>query len=337
MNRNWKATGAIRCLAVLTVALGLTACDPASLQSGAAGSTGVVSVPDNQTIAPTTRNFIIVDSSSGYVLDGRGVNEEVQVASLTKIATAMVVINWMESSGVPSSTQIPITPTSLQYPGINPLGLQVGDTMSIRDLLYAALMNSDNIAAMAMAEYTGTQLGGAGNPVGTFVDKMNALAKQLNMRKTRFTDPSGIDNIPGQAVPYSTAADMARLCKYAMSRAAFRFKVSQGSRQVTVYRGGQPLRYTLRNTNDLVGARRIDGIKTGKTRLAGGCLALSEELPPKVWQEGETFYRIDRRLIVVLLGSSNRTQDGKVLMQHGWALHDNWIANNRPMEAGRGI
>ncbi len=78
-------------------------------------------------------------------------------------------------------------------------------------------------------------------------------------------------------VPYSTAADMARLTRYAMYKAGFRFYVSQKERQISLNRGGKTQSYMLRNTNELLGTNGVDGVKTGRTARAGDCLILSAQ------------------------------------------------------------
>lgn len=323
----------------LGVALIQTGCETTSGGRTGGSGTPAPSYAGNPSIVPTTGAFAIMDMETGYLLDYRNLDRKVQVGSLAKIATAMVVQNWMDASRTSPGTQVVIPQGAFMYGGSNPLGLQPGDTMTLRDLMYAALMNSDNVSAFALAEFVGAQLVqggyGAGSPQEAFVGQMNALAQSLGMADTLFTNPAGLDQIGGRN-PYSTAADMARLTRAAMIKASFRFAVSQVTRQVSIQRAGQTLAYTLRNTNEALGTGGIDGVKTGLTQLAGGCVILSEERPPKVWQEGEQFFRINRRLFVVVLNSPNRFNDGLALMNYGWSQHDGWLEQGRPItDAGR--
>jgi D-alanyl-D-alanine carboxypeptidase (penicillin-binding protein 5/6) len=178
--------------------------------------------------------FIIVDSQTGYVLQEQDARKKLQVGSLTKIATAMVVLDWAEHKSGNLNQMVVISPNAFVGVVENNIGFQPGDAISLRDLLYAALVQSDNVAAYTLADYVGSTLGSLVAPttsdkitsVGVFVTQMNALAKQLKMERTRFVNPHGIDNNV-KPVPYSTAQDMARLSRYAMSRASFRFYVSQ--------------------------------------------------------------------------------------------------------------
>src|SRR5260370_16898828 len=103
---------------------------------------------------------------------------------------------------------------------------------------------------------------------------MNALAKQLKMERTRFVNPHGID-WKVKPLPYSTAEDMARLTRYAMNKASFRFYVSQKERQISFNRTGHQFNYMLRNTNELLGKMGLDGVKTGASPRSLHCLIFS--------------------------------------------------------------
>ena len=202
----------------------------------------------------------------------------------------------------------------------------------MRDLLYAALVQSDNIAAYTLAQHVGshllTEAGSKMTPVDAFVTQMNALAKQLKMERTRFVNPHGVDtNV--RPMPFSTAEDMARLTRYAMNKASFRFYVSQKERQISFDRGGHRSNYMLRSTNELLGKNGIDGVKTGRTTRAGDCLILSANREPEVVTQGKAITVYPRHLIVVLLGSTNRFGEGGGLVARGWQLFDQWAASGR--------
>jgi D-alanyl-D-alanine carboxypeptidase len=203
----------------------------------------------------------------------------------------------------------------------------------LRDLLYAALVQSDNIAAYTLAYHVGSRLGSveAGaklTPADMFVAQMNALAKQLKMERTRFVNPHGID-WKVKPLPYSTAEDMARLTRYAMNKPSFRFYVSQKERQISFTRQGQPMNYVLRNTNELLGKNGIDGVKTGRSARAGDCLILYANRESEVVRNGQMETVYQRHVLVVLLGSTNRFGEGAALMQKGWQLYDQWAAAGR--------
>lgn len=277
--------------------------------------------------------YLIADAQTGYILEEQKSRDKLQVGSLTKIATACVVLDWAEKRSGDLNGAVTIPPQAFQGTTENNVGFQPGDSITLRDLLYAALVQSDNIAAYTLAYHVGSQLGSFEQgtklgPADVFVAQMNALAKQLKMERTRFVNPHGID-WKVKPLPYSTAEDMARLTRYAMNKPSFRFYVSQKERQISFNRQGHPMNYVLRNTNELLGKNGIDGVKTGRSSRAGDCLILYANRESEVVRNGhmETVY--PRHLMVVLLGSTSRFGEGEALMQRGWQLYDQWAAAGR--------
>ena len=284
-------------------------------------------------------SYLVVDSQTGYVLVEQNAREKRQIASLTKIATACVVLDWAEKKGGDLNQPATISPAAFAGVEKNELGWQVGDVVSLRDLLYAALVQSDNLAANTLAIRVGETLGSANTaesnskiaPITVFVAQMNALAKQLGMDRTRFVNPSGFDQ-KERPMPYSTAVDLARLTRYAMNKASFRFYVSQTEREISFNRAGQQMHALLRTSNDLLGKNGIDGVKTGQTARAGECLILSANRAAEVIKNGENATIFPRHLIVVVLGSSDRFGDGERLVRQGWQVYDQWAAAGRVVD-----
>ncbi len=279
-------------------------------------------------------SFIVVDANTGFILAARDEKNKAPVASLTKIATAAVVIDWLELSKNDVSQIATVSPQAASVGGVNPVGLRPGDGLSIRDLLYCALLQSDNIAASTLAHHVGSVLMRTGapgsNPINAFVFQMNQLAAKLRMRRTRFVNPTGLES--GNQVGFSSAADMARLTQYAIKNSAFRFYVSQKERKIQIYRTDGTSSYLLRNTNQLLGSMGVDGVKTGRTARAGDCLILSAARDPESRKEGERFIITPRRLIVVLLKSQDRFSEGAALLRRGWSSYDAWAAQGRPVD-----
>jgi len=286
--------------------------------------------------AAAAQAFIIVDAQTGYIFEEQEPRKKLQIGSLTKIATASVVLDWAERKSGDLNQVVTIPQEAFAGSLENNIGFQPGDSITLRDLLYAALVQSDNIAAYTLAHHVGSQLGSllpseVGSkltPVDAFVAQMNALAKQLKMERTRFVNPHGID-YKVKPLPFSTAEDMARLTRYAMNKASFRFYVSQRQRQISFDRAGHRFNYALRNTNELLGKNGIDGVKTGRSARAGDCLILTSNREPEVVTQGKAVTVYPRRLIVVLLGSTNRFGEGAGLVQRGWQLYDQWAATGR--------
>jgi D-alanyl-D-alanine carboxypeptidase (penicillin-binding protein 5/6) len=283
----------------------------------------------------TASAYILIDHTSGHVLDSYKADEKRPIASLTKIATAKVVLDWAATTGNDLAQFVVIPAQAFNSGGINPMGLQPGDEVSYRDLIYAALLQSDNTAATALAYVVGESLRAHGGgpdlgPVETFVSQMNALGRQLRMERTLFVNPHGLEPQRGLQ-PYSTAADVAKLTVYAVSDPGFRFYVSQRERKVAIHRGGQVLEYLLRNTNELLGNNGVDGVKTGTTAKAGQCIVLSSQHEPEIKQDGATTLVTPRRVDVVVLGSADRVSAASQLLARAWGLYDQWAAAGRPL------
>lgn len=281
--------------------------------------------------ASAAQAYAIVDSQTGFVLEEHDGKQKRQIGSLTKIATAMVALDWADSKRGDLNQLATIPPEAFIRTGDNNVGFQPGDQITLRDLLYAALVQSDNIAAFTLAHHVGSALAAPNakiTPVVTFVAQMNALAKQLHMERTRFLNPHGIDENE-RPIPFSTAIDMARMTRYALKKASFRFYVSQKERQISFLRAGKPLGYLLRNTNELLGVNGVDGVKTGRTARAGDCLILSAHRESEIVKEGQNVTVTPRHLVVVMLGSTNRFGEGNQLLARGWQIYDQWAAAGR--------
>jgi D-alanyl-D-alanine carboxypeptidase (penicillin-binding protein 5/6) len=283
--------------------------------------------------------YSVIDGTSGHVLESVEDSRKLQIGSLTKIATAMVVLDWAEASHRDLAQYATVPAKAAALAASNPVGFQPGDRATLRDLLYAALIQSDNIAALTLATHVGQTLTRLPEttPEVAFVAQMNALARRLKMEHTLFLNPHGLDDMEGK-LPYSTSSDLARLAAYAMARSAFRFYVSQKERQITVqHMDNTESHYLLRNTNDLLGVNSIDGVKTGATRRAGQCVIISSARQPESVQNGDTYVITPRRLVVVVLGSTSRFSVAATLLNRGWQLYDQWAAKGRPLKKNEAL
>jgi len=275
-------------------------------------------------------SYLVMEAHSGRVLLAHAPETKRPVASLTKVATAKVMLDWAEASRTSLATMAVVPNSVLSIGGPNPMGLRPGDRISLRDAAYSALLGSDNVAAMTIADHVGRGLLShrrrTGDPQKAFVAEMNQLAKALGMRRTRFANPHGLE-LPGQR-GYSTASDMARLCVYAMRDSGFEFYVKQKSRQIAVSTAdGRNLSYKVANTNVLLGKQGVTGIKTGLTTAAGQCLATNAHRSPVITKLDATRSQIRKRdLVIVVLGSADRFGRTRSLISQGWAGYDRWAS-----------
>lgn len=279
-------------------------------------------------------SVIVVDSFNRKVHVAGNANARCAVGGLAKIAAGMVTLDWAEASKVGVNILAPVPAYAPQMAGTNALGLQPGDKLTLRDLVYATMMGSDDLAAITLADFVGRdhlyRLGRQGDPLVEFVRQMNQLALREGATGTRFITPHGYENT--RSVPYSTAADIARLTLYAVSRPAMRFYTNQSTRNVTIYRAGGQLSVPVSNTNRLLGVSNVDGVKAASTPRSGGCAAVSAERPASVYKQADGSSLIYRhRLVVVVLGSPDPFGEAQALLAQGWSAYDRWLAAGRPI------
>jgi D-alanyl-D-alanine endopeptidase (penicillin-binding protein 7) len=200
------------------------------------------------------RAAIAVDLATGRALYAKHADERLPIASLTKLLTAMVVLDSKRSLHKPAR----ITDADVDRLKWSRSRLPVGSLLLRKTMLHIALMSSENRAAFALSrDYPGGRPG--------FVRAMNHTAQRLHMRRSHFVDPTGLS--PHNV---STARDLTRL-----ARAAYRYPTIREyatSHHKLVLGGAGPLMY--RNTDPLVyrASWRVGLQKTGFTNEAGHCL-----------------------------------------------------------------
>lgn len=145
---------------------------------------------------------ILMDSDSGRIIYEQNIHKPKLIASLTKIMTAIMALESEKLDNI-----VTVDETVLKSYGTN-LYLEVGEKISLRDLVYGLMLRSGNDAAMMIANY----LSGSEED---FVVLMNQKANELGMHHTSFRNPHGLDE---ETENYSTAYDMALLTKYAMTQ-----------------------------------------------------------------------------------------------------------------------
>lgn len=276
--------------------------------------------------AQASASFIVVDVTHKKILLAGEPDRKLPIASLTKVATAVVAMDWVDSRQGGDRNQTLTVPYSVGgLGGANPLGLVPGDQITFRDALYSALLASDNAAALTIADNIGREMmqrTGGNDPVAVFVSQMNALAGTQGMTRTRFTNPHGLD-----AGGYSTAKDLARLTIYALRNASYNFICSQQARRISFTRQGQTMAFDIKNTNQLLGQMGVDGGKTGTTTRAGECLILTVRKPDRITDmQGGMKRRIPYRMVIVELASNDRFGQGRMLIQQGWNAYESWLA-----------
>ncbi|WP_280156274.1 serine hydrolase [Piscinibacter sp. XHJ-5] len=199
---------------------------------------------------------LVVDEESGQVLFEKNATTAAPIASMTKLMTAMVVLD----AGLPADEVVRITREDLDTLKHTTSGVPVGAMIERRDLLQLALMSSDNHAAAALAR---TYPGGHAGFQAAALRKIEAL----ELENTVIEEPTGLS--PNN---HATARDMVRILKAASAYPEIEHATSQA--QQTILVSGRPR--VFRNTNGLVGRPGWDILvsKTGFTQEAGRCLTM---------------------------------------------------------------
>lgn len=238
----------------------------------------------------TAKAAYLIDLKSGFVLYDKNSLLELPPASTTKIATALVAL---ADYGLDDVVEVPSGCSFKARVGESLMGLFPGENISVRNLLQGLLIASGSDAACALAQH---HWGGE----AAFVAKMNNLAVTFGLERTRFTNPSGLDD-PAHS---STAQELALLTKSALENEYFRQVV--GTQEANISSADGRRWHKLETTNTLLREMPgIFGVKTGYTTEAGETFVFY-------------FARGERELLGTLLGSGDRFSDAKNLLN--WAL-----------------
>lgn len=240
--------------------------------------------------APGARAYALLEASTGRVLASNNANEQLPMASTTKIMTCLLAV---EQGNLDDMVTVGKNAVGLEGTSIY---LREGETLLLHDLVYGLMLASGNDAAVAIAEHIG-------GTVEQFAAMMNARAKEIGANNTNFVTPNGLpdDN------HYTTAYDLALISCCAMQNPAFREIVGTQSIDLPADEDS-PARY-LRSKNKIL--RQVEGgngIKTGYTKKAGKCLSAAAE-------------RDGMQLVAVVLNDYDMFVDCGALLDDGFARY----------------
>lgn len=210
---------------------------------------------------------IIMDAESGKILYERNANEHRQIASLTKLFTAVIIMERVADLEEPVTVDEEAVYSEGTRVGCprsgfcNGVRLKPGEQVSVRNLLKAALMNSSNDAAVALGKHVGKTQDG-------FAKIMNKRAKELGMDNSNFCTPSGLEPDGREHECYSTAADIAKVAVHALKFPEI-WEIMRYEKQFITSVDGV-YTHEIFNTDELLGQfPNLLGTKTGFTPLAG--------------------------------------------------------------------
>src|SRR3954465_11300239 len=240
----------------------------------------------------SARAYLVVNPATGEVLAQRHAWARGPIASITKLMTVVVALDHAKWNDV-----VRVRADAARV-GESTINLRAGERITVGDLVKAALIQSANDAADALADHVG------GGDTAAFVAMMNGKASELGLARTHFSRPDGLD----ARAHYSSALDVTRLAEIAMRDPRIRAAVRERTDSIS---GGR----TLHTWNDLLGVfHGLYGVKTGHTGRAGWCEVAA------VRRNGVTLY-------TTVLGSPTRSHSNADL---AWLLR--WgISRYRPV------
>ena len=256
-------------------------------------------------LVPNAKSAILIEPTTKTVIYEKNANEEVSIASLTKMMGLILIFEQIDAGKI-KYTDIVTASANAANMGGSQIWLSAGEEMSVEDLLKGIIMASGNDAIVAMAEYVG---GSEEN----FVKMMNDKAKELGLRNTHFVNPTGLD----EEGHYSSAYDVAMIATELMNHEdVFKF--------TTIYedylRKDTDNKFWLVNTNKLIKSYRgADGLKTGMTDLAGYCMSVTAK-------------RNGMRLLAVVLGEKEgkvRNAETASLLDYGFNTYEVTTIKNK--------
>ncbi len=221
---------------------------------------------------PVSARAYLVENANGEVLAQHGAWAREPIASITKLMTVLVTLEHAKWNDV---VRVRADAAAV---GESTINLRAGERLTVGDLIRAALIQSANDSAVALADYVGH------GDVNAFVAMMNAKARELGLERTHFVRPDGLD-VAGH---YSTANDVTKLAEIAMRDPRIRAVVRRRNDSIPGRR--------LHTWNDLLGSfPGLYGVKTGHTTAAGWCQVAAAR------RFGVTLY-------TTVLGSPTRSQ-----------------------------
>ncbi len=245
-------------------------------------------------IETDAKSVILIEANTGKVLYEDNADEALPPASVTKIMTMLLVLEAVDNGSISLDDMVSVSANAASMGG-SQVYLEVGETMSVDEMLKCVAVASANDAAVALAEYV------AGSEEA-FVEKMNKRAKELGMNNTSFENTNGLDDTAENHL--TSARDIAIMSAELLKHEQI-FKYT--NIWMDTVRDGK---FGLTNTNKLIRFYQgANGLKTGSTSKAGFCISA-------------TALRDNMQLIAVIMGS--KTRDGRnstatKLLDYGFA------------------
>lgn len=269
--------------------------------TAAADSTqSAVSAADISQPEIAAEGAVLLNAATGEVLYGKNQDQQFYPASITKVMTALVVL---EHCNLNETVTFSETATTNLESGAVALGVSAGDQLTVEQSLYGLLLKSANEIGNGLAEHVS-------GSVSAFADLMNAKAKELGCKNTHFANPHGLNNENHKTTPY----DMALILRAAVANDTFRKIDTTTSYQFPAIKNAAARTITMGHKMMYkTDSRYYEGIiggKTGYTSKAGNTLVTAVE------RDGV------RLIAVVMKANGTHYTDTRAMLDYGFALHD---------------
>lgn len=243
---------------------------------------------------------VLLNAATGEVLYGKNQDQQFYPASITKVMTALVVL---EHCNLNETVTFSETATTNLESGAVALGVSAGDQLTVEQSLYGLLLKSANEIGNGLAEHVS-------GSVSAFAELMNAKAKELGCKNTHFANPHGLNNENHKTTPY----DMALILRAAVANDTFRKIDTTTSYQFPAIKNAAARTITMGHKMMYkTDSRYYEGIiggKTGYTSKAGNTLVTAVE------RDGV------RLIAVVMKAKGTHYTDTRAMLDYGFALHD---------------
>ena len=241
-------------------------------------------------------SVLLIDNKTNQILYKKNENEKMYPASITKIMTAIIVLENCNLDEVVTASYDAIMSVPDGYTLAN---IQIGEQLKIEHLLELLLLHSANDAANVLAEHVG-------GSIDSFISMMNTKSNELGLKNSHFTNPYGLHD----ENHFSTATDLALLFKYCLKNETFRRIAGQASCAIPATNLYGTRSYNTTNELLIPGNsyyyKYLTTGKTGYTSQAKECLVSSS-------------FRNDLELICVVLGADNRFLDTRTIYKYGYS------------------
>lgn len=253
----------------------------------------------NAPLSVSSKSAILMDVGSGQILYEKNAHDKLPPASVTKVMTMLLICEALDAGKITLDDNVQISENAASMGG-SQIFLEPGEIQKVDNLLKGIAVASANDGCVAMAEYVG-------GSVESFVEMMNAKAKELNMKDTHFVNTNGlpVDD------HYTSAHDIALMSRELLKHDVITKYLTTWMDQIVV--GKKQVSVGLANTNKLIKHYQgATGVKTGFTQQAKYCLSASAK-------------RGDTHLVAVTLGaetSPERFKDATSLLNFGFANYE---------------